>query len=62
MGPTRTDVPNLGYKYPYGYISLSEGVHLRLVIEGNNILMHYLFPNFYTYISVNLIFKNHVYC
>ena len=32
MGPTRTDVPNLGYKYPYGYISLSEGVHLRLVI------------------------------
>jgi len=28
--PIRAGVPNLGYMYPQGYISLSEGVHLRL--------------------------------
>jgi len=36
---------------------LSEGVHLRLAIEGKNISTYYLFPNF-VHISVNIIFKN----
>jgi len=30
---TKPGVPSLGYMYPQGYISLSEGVHLRLAIE-----------------------------
>jgi len=38
-------VPNLGY------ISLSEGVHLRLAIEEKSIFIRYLFPNIYTYIN-----------
>ena len=37
--------------YPYVYICVSEGVHLRLATEGKNIFIYYLLPNFYTYIS-----------
>jgi len=48
---SRAGVPNLGYMYPQGYISLSEGVHLALAIEEKSIFIHYLFPNIYTYIS-----------
>jgi len=46
-----TGVPNLGYMYPQGYISLSEGVHLKLTVEDRNIFTYYLIPNIYTYIS-----------
>jgi len=53
-----TGVPNLGYMYPWGYICLSEGVHLRLAIEGKNIFTCCLFSNIYTY-SLNIIFKSH---
>jgi len=44
-----TAVHNLGYMYPWGYTCLSEGVHLRLAIEGKNIFTCCLFSNFYTY-------------
>jgi len=44
--------------YPQGYISLSEGVHLRLSIEEQNIFAYNLFPNIYTYIN-EFSFKNH---
>jgi len=49
FGRSKPGVPNLGY------ICLSEGVHLRLAIEENNIFIYYLFPN--TYISWNNIYK-----
>jgi len=48
---SRAGVPNLGYMYPWGYICLSEGVHLRLAIEGKNIFACCLFSNLYTYIT-----------
>jgi len=39
-------VPNMGYMYPWGYIWLSEGVHLRLAIEGKNyIYMLFIFKS-----------------
>jgi len=44
-------VTNLRYMYPLGYICLSEGVHLRLSVEEQNILAYNLFQNIYTYIS-----------
>jgi len=47
----RPGVPNLGYMYPQVCISLSEGVHLRFVIEGKSVFMCYLFTNIYTYIN-----------
>jgi len=47
----RTGVANLGYMHPQGYISLSEGVHLRLAIQEKSIFICYLFPNIYTYIK-----------
>ena len=47
----RTGVPNLGYMYPQGYISLSEEVHLGLAIEEKSIFICYLFLNIYTYIN-----------
>jgi len=45
-------VPNLGY------ICLSEGVHLMLSIEEQNIFPYNIYPNIYTY-AVNILFKNH---
>jgi len=41
----------MGYMYSQGYICLSEGVHLWLVIEEKNIFTYHFFPNIYTYIS-----------
>ena len=32
-----------------GYICLSEGVHLKLAIEGKNMFIHYSFQIIYTY-------------
>jgi len=48
---SRAGVPNLGYMYPQGYICISEGVHLRLSIEEQNIFAYDLFPNIYEYIN-----------
>jgi len=48
--------------YPYGYICLSDGLHLRLAVEGNNTFLYCLFPNILLYAystSVNIIFTNH---
>jgi len=53
----KAEVPNLGYMYRYGYICLSEGVHLRLAIEGKYIFT-YLHLQIFIDISVNIIFKN----
>jgi len=39
-GWARPEVPNLGYMYPWGYICLSEGVHLRLTIEAKYIVTY----------------------
>jgi len=36
---------------PLGVYCLSEGVHLRLAIEGKNIFIYYLFPNVVNYKS-----------
>jgi len=52
---TKPGVPSLGYMYPQGYISLSEGVHLRLAIASISVC--YLFPNIYAYIN-EYFFKN----
>jgi len=43
------DVPKLGYMYPWGYICLSEGVHLRLAIEGKICLYCILIISNYLY-------------
>ena len=48
---SRAGVPNLGYMYPGEYICLSEGVHLRLAIEGKNIFTCCLFSNLYAGIT-----------
>jgi len=37
--------------YPYGYICLSEGVHLRYSNRKEKRFIYFLFPNIYTYIS-----------
>jgi len=50
-------VPNLGYMYPWGYICLSEGVHLRLAIEGK-IYLHVVYFQIFIHISLNIIFKS----
>ena len=45
---TKAGLPNLRYMYPEGCICLSEGVHVRLAIEGGNIFnifTCYLFAN-----------------
>jgi len=47
---SRAEVPNLGSMYPWGYICLSEGVHLRLAIQVKYIFTYLLFPNIYAYI------------
>jgi len=59
-GSPTPGVPNLVYMYPWGYICLSDGVHLRLAIEGKNIFTCCLFSNLYTYITYT-IFKSHMY-
>jgi len=41
-------VPNLGQMYPQGYICLSEGMHLRLVID-EKIYLDIIFQYLYTY-------------
>jgi len=45
-------VPNLGYVYPWGYVCLSEGVHLRLVIEGK--IYEYIYFQIFIHISVKI--------
>ena len=39
-------LPNLGYMYPHGYICLSEGLHLRLAIEGKTYLRIFYYQIF----------------
>jgi len=58
MTLVRTGVPNLGYMYPWGYICLSEGVRLRLAIEGKKYL-HVVYFKIFIHLSLNLIFKSH---
>jgi len=53
----KPEVPNLGYMYPYGYICLSEGVHLRLAMEKIDFL-GILYFQIFIHISVNVILKN----
>jgi len=43
-------VPNLGYVYPWGYVCLSEGVHLRLAIEGK--IYEYIYFQIFIHTSV----------
>jgi len=56
-------VPNLGYMYTlgctylWGYIYISEGVHLRLAIEGQNFYVIYF--QILKYKLVNIILKSH---
>ena len=52
----RPGIPNLGYMYPWVYVCLSEGVHLRLAIEGK-IYLHVYFQIFVR-IPLNIIFKS----
>jgi len=47
-------VPNLGDMYPWEYICLSKGAHLRLAIKGENIFIYYLFPNTHTSVYIIL--------
>jgi len=47
--PSKTGVPKLGYRHPQWYILLSEGVHLRLAIEGENMFIQYSLQIIYTY-------------
>jgi len=44
-------VPKRGYVYPLGYICLSNGVNLKLAIEGKYMFTYYSFPIIYAYIS-----------
>jgi len=37
--------------YPWGYICLSKGVHLKLATEGKNKFIYYSFPIIYAFIS-----------
>jgi len=63
MLKSKSEVPNMGYMYPQGYICLSEGVHLKLAIEDGNIFTYCLFPNIYTYISYYYYQKSlYAYC
>jgi len=55
---SKTEVPNLGYMYLWGYIYLSEGVHLRLAIVGK-IYLHFVYFQIFVHISLNIIFKSH---
>jgi len=60
----RSEVPNLGYMYPQGYICLSEGVHLRLSIENKNMFAYYLISKYlyiyhYIYLYIYTIIKSH---
>jgi len=58
MCPSITEVTNLGYMCPQGYICLPEGVHLRLAIE-EKIYLHNICFEIFIHISVNIIFKHH---
>ena len=51
-------VPNLWYVYPLGYICLSEGVYLRIAIEGK-IYLYIIYFQIFIHISVNTVFNNH---
>jgi len=53
----KAGVPKLGYMYPSGYICLSERVHLRLAVEGENMFIYYF--QILIHVLVNTIFKNH---
>jgi len=44
--------------YPWGYICLSEGVHLRLAIEGKKYL-HVVYFQIFVHILLNIILKSH---
>jgi len=44
--------------YRWGYICLSEGVHLRLAIEGK-IYLHVVYFQIFMHISLNIIFKSY---
>jgi len=44
-----SEIPNLGYMYPWGYISLSEGVHLWLEMEGKYIHILFIAKHLYMY-------------
>jgi len=60
---SRSGAPKLGYMYTLGYICPSEGVHLWLAIEGQNIFIYHLFPNIYTFIKENNFQKSlYAYC
>jgi len=56
--PPSAGVLKQGYMYPEGYVCLSEGVYLRLIIEGKNMFTYYSFRNIYRYIS-EYYFQNH---
>jgi len=47
--PPKAGVPKLVYMCHWGYICLSEEVHLRLSIEGKSMFMHYSFQIIYKY-------------
>ena len=53
---SRAGVPNLGCMYPQGYICLSEGVHLRLSTEEQNIFAYNFFSK-YLHIYQLLLFS-----
>jgi len=44
-------IPKLGCMHPLGYICRSEGVHLKLTIEGKNMFIYYSFSIIYAFIS-----------
>jgi len=49
--------------YRQRYICLSEGVHLRLYTEEQNIFAYDLFPSIYTYVSEYFFQKSlYAYC
>jgi len=47
--------------YPWGYICLSEGVHLRLAIKEKNTFMYYLFLDIYTSNTSKYYFQTYLY-
>jgi len=58
----RTGVPNLGYMYPHEFICLSQGVHLMISIEEQNIFAYNIVPNIYTHISEYSFLKSFYGC
>jgi len=43
--------------YPKWYICLSEGVHLRLAVEGKNIFIHYSFQILFIHMNLSEPYK-----